>query len=463
MRAAIYARISSDQDGTALGVTRQLEDCRKLAKEVGWKVADEYVDNDLSAYSGKRRPSYERMLADLADGLCDAVIVYHADRLTRRPIELEQFLEVITTAGVRDVRFVAGAAVDVANGDGLLVLRMLAAVAANESESKSRRVRRKMVEVAQSGRPHGGSHRPFGFEDDRITHRPAEAKIIKAMARRYIAGESLRSIAAWLEEQGVPTPETAIWRTTALRHMLRSGRIAGLREHNGEVVGPAVWKPIISPSDRDKILARMQSAKTSGRRAPRRYLLSGLLRCGRCDGRLYSSARKETRRYVCTSGPDHGGCGGITVVAAPVEELIADAVLYRLDTAELADALAGRSAQDEQTAALSEAIAADRQQLDELAQLYATKQIGAREWMSARNPIDERIRDAERRLSRLTNTDQLTQLIGNGKQLRRQWASLNLDRQHTIVRSLLDHAVILPGTPGARGLDPNRVDAVWRI
>ena len=34
MRAAIYARISSDQEGTALGVTRQLQDCRKLADEL---------------------------------------------------------------------------------------------------------------------------------------------------------------------------------------------------------------------------------------------------------------------------------------------------------------------------------------------------------------------------------------------------------------------------------------------
>jgi site-specific DNA recombinase len=90
--AAVYARISSDQDGTALGVGRQLKDCRKLAADLGWAVAEEYVDNDISAYSGKRRPGYEQMLADIAEGSRDAVIVYHADRLTRRPIELEQFL-----------------------------------------------------------------------------------------------------------------------------------------------------------------------------------------------------------------------------------------------------------------------------------------------------------------------------------------------------------------------------------
>ena len=46
-------------------MTRQLEDCRKLAEQLGWTVADEYTDNDVSAYCGKRRP-LPAMLADLA-------------------------------------------------------------------------------------------------------------------------------------------------------------------------------------------------------------------------------------------------------------------------------------------------------------------------------------------------------------------------------------------------------------
>ncbi|MGZ6527028.1 MAG: recombinase family protein, partial [Actinomycetota bacterium] len=47
--AAIYARISSDRDGLALGVERQLADCRELASRKGWPVAEEYIDNDISA------------------------------------------------------------------------------------------------------------------------------------------------------------------------------------------------------------------------------------------------------------------------------------------------------------------------------------------------------------------------------------------------------------------------------
>lgn len=442
---------------------RQVEDCRRLAEQLGWPVAEEYVDNDISAYGGKRRPAYERMLEDLADGARDAVLVYHADRLTRRPIELEQFLEVVTAAGVRHVRFVAGGDIDVANGDGLMVLRMLSAVAANESASKSRRVRRKLDQVAAEGRPHGGSNRPFGYEADKITVRPDEAEVIRTLAARFIAGESLRSLATWLDQERIRTVGGKAWITTTLRTMLCSGRIAGLREHRGQVVGPAVWEPIITVEDRERILARVEARKVSGRRAPQRYLLSGLLRCGKCSSRLYSSARANSRRYVCLSGPDHGGCGGLTVVAEPVEALITDAVLYRLDTSELADALAGKAAEDEATAALAEAIAADRAQLDELAELYAAKAIPAREWLAARNPIEERIRDAERRLSRATRSDALAGLVGDGEQLRSQWSELPLTRRHAIVAAVVDHVVIGPGTAGARSLDPSRVDPVWRL
>jgi DNA invertase Pin-like site-specific DNA recombinase len=462
-KAAIYARISSD-DGTALGVARQVEDCRRLAESLGWAVAEEYVDNDVSAFSGKRRPAYERMMEDLADGSRDAVVGYHPDRLTRRPIELEQFVDTVTAAGVRHVRFVAGGPVNVADGDSLLVLRIQGAVAANESASKSRRVRRKMDEVAASGRPHGGAFRPFGYEADKVTVRPDEADTIRALVARYLAGESLRSLAAWLDSQGVRTVAGGPWTTTTVRSVISSARIAGLREHRGEVVGPASWEAIITPAERDKVLTRLASFKNAGRRTPRRYLLSGLLRCERCGHRLYASARATSRRYVCQSGPDHGGCGRMTVAAEPVEELIAEAVLYRLDTPELADALAGRAAEDEQAAALAESLAADKARLDELAALYGEGQIGSREWLAARHPIEARIADTERRLARMTHSDALTGLVGNSVELRSRWTALGLTRQAAIVAAVLDHAVVHPVDPHAsRKFDPARVEPVWKL
>src|SRR4051812_22506501 len=128
--AAIYCRISDDRAGRALGVARQEADCRELAARKGWAVAGLYVDNDISAADvRKRRPEYERLLGDIKAGIVDGVVVWDADRLHRRPVELEAFFEVADAAGLRHLATVGGD-IDLATGDGLLVTRIKGAVAA---------------------------------------------------------------------------------------------------------------------------------------------------------------------------------------------------------------------------------------------------------------------------------------------------------------------------------------------
>lgn len=459
--AAIYARISSDQAGDGLGVTRQLEDCRKLAAGKGWPVADIYVDNDISAYRNKHRPEYARMLQDIESGRVDAVVAYHQDRLTRRPMEWEQFVDLCDRSGVEQLATVTS---DIAfgNDNGMLIARITAAVAANESARKSERVKRKMQQNVEAGLPHGGSTRPFGYEDDRVTVRESEAKIIRELAARYIAGESMRSLTNWMNEQQIPrTGKAEHWRTPTLRSILTSGRIAGLRDHNGKPAGTAVWPALITLAQHEQILALQRSKQRQGRRAPRRYLLSGLLTCGRCGNRLYSAARQDTRRYVCQKGPDHGGCGRLTVVAGPVEEWIAAAVLMRLDTTAMADVLAGRAAADERQSALIAEVESAQTALTELAEMFGAGEISRPELLAARKPAEARIVAAQRQLDQINGAQALHGLVGNGAALRASWSQLNLDRQHAIVRAVMEHAAILPGAPGAQKLDPARIVPSW--
>jgi site-specific DNA recombinase len=464
--AAIYARISADVEGKSLGVQRQLEDCRKLAADRGWPVGAEYVDNDVSAFSGKPRRQYARMLAELESGDRDAVIVYNLDRLHRRPAELEEFVGLCERVGVSQVATVT-ADIDLGNDDGLFMARIFAAFAAKESGRKSARVRRKLLQNAEQGLPHG-SVRPFGYEPDKITIRPDEAAVVREMVDRYLAGQSIKSLTVWLNESGIAPAVATSWQTSAVRQILCSGRIAGLREHRGQVIGPAKWAPIITPAERDRVLARVASRAATKTRAARTYLLSGMLRCGRCGNRLFSQARyvnpdNRVRRYVCLKGPDHGGCGRLTVVAEPVEQLLTEAVLTRLDSPHLAKALAGKSSKDRDVAALAAAVEADQARLDELAGLYADGAISAREWIAARDPITARITQNRRDIAAATDTTAIYELAGTGGMLREQWDGLDLERQQAIVKSILDHAVIAPGAPGSRRLDISRVQPHWRI
>ncbi len=193
-----------------------------------------------------------------------------------------------------------------------------------------------------------------------------------------------------------------------------------------------------------------------------------MLRCGKCGNTLFAAARSETkerrvRRYVCLAGPDHGGCGRLTVVAVPVEDLLVDAVLARLDSPGLRKALAGKAKESPDTAKLTAEISADTARLDELAGLYADGAVTAREWMTARNPIEERIQRAHKDIAAVSTDGALYELVGTGESLRGRWDELSIDRQHAIVKTVLDHAVIAPGTVGARSLDINRVQPQWRL
>ena len=153
----------------------------------------------------------------------------------------------------------------------------------------------------------------------------------------------------------------------------------------------------------------------------------------------------------------------MSIVADPVERLIADAVLYRLDTPELRRALSGAKSQDKEASRLAEDLGRARGRLDELAQMFGAGEITRREWLTARKPIEASIEQAARKMDHQAGTGQLRALAGQGESLRVQWDTLNLNRQHAIVAALLDHAVIGPGKTGAQSVDLARVQPVWRL
>lgn len=461
IRAAIYARISSDRDGDHLGVSRQVEDCERYVERQGWEVAERYVDDDVSAYSGKVRPAYRRMLGDLRDGYLDAVVVWHVDRLVRQPKELEEFIEVCEAAGVRNLASLTGD-IDLSSHDGQLTARILGAVAKNESDGKSRRIRRKHEELAQAGKVGGGGTRPYGYEADRRTVRESEAAVIRECATRLLAGEALRSICADLDEREVATVTGKSWKPQTLRRMLLSPRISGQREHKGEIVATAEWPAVITPTETTRIRGLLLDPARRTNKAARRYLLARLLRCDLCGETLVSRPKAGGKRaYHCAKGPGLSGCGRISALADPLEELVKEAVLYRLDSPELAAAMAGERGDPDSERWQSE-IDQSRSKLDELAAMYGSGEIGVSEWRAARTPIEARVTDAKKRLARLSRTSALDGHVGNASDLRQRWTALPLTRQSAIVAAVVDHVVVAPGRRGYNRFDASRFTPVWR-
>src|SRR4051794_2527084 len=223
--AAIYCRISSDPRHDQLGVRRQEEDCRALCERLGWSVAAVFVDDDVSAFSGKRRAGYEAMCQALKDRDVRAAVAWHPDRLHRSPRELEDFITLVEALRAK-VSTVQAGEYDLSTPTGRMTARVVGAVARHESEHKGERIKRKMRQNAEAGLPHGGATRPFGYERDGITIVPAEAKVIRALAKRIVAGETLRSVTVCLNESGVPTVTGKQWATPTVRGVLTNPRYA---------------------------------------------------------------------------------------------------------------------------------------------------------------------------------------------------------------------------------------------
>jgi DNA invertase Pin-like site-specific DNA recombinase len=458
---AIYARISDDREGASLGVERQVADCQQLAARKGWTVGEVYIDNDVSAYSGKLRPEYRRMLDDIKQGRRDGVIVYDLDRLHRRPKELEEFFETTNAAGVYQLASVAGD-VDLAKPDGQFHARIMGAVAAKESADKSRRLKRKHEELAAAGKPSGGGIRPYGYTHD-LQIIPEEAAIVTEISRRALAGDSIRSIATDLQERGVRTVKGSVWSDTTIRHLLSSGRISGRREHHGEIVAEAVWPPIITPEMSDRLRRKFRDPSRRTGRRPRRYPLIGILYCAECGAKLVSMPRDGRRRYICKKGGGAVGCGHIYITADDVEAFLVEAVLYRLDTPELQHRVSEELRGREDTAELSASAEADRAQLEELALAYADKVIPMSEYVIARRRIDDRFADTTARLSRLSRHSAIAQYVGNAEALREQWRDLDPARQRAIIGEVLERVIVSRAPrPGGR-FDPSRLHPTWRL
>jgi site-specific DNA recombinase len=461
--AAIYARISSDPHGLALGVGRQIEDCKAWAHRHGTVVAEVYVDNDVSAYSGKPRPQYRRMCDDIKEGLRDGVIAWHPDRLHRSPKELEDFI-VLIEATSAEVHTVTGGDYDLSTPHGRVTARILGAVARHESEDKSRRITRKAIELAQQGKRSGGGTRAYGYNarHDKIV--PKEAAFVKESAQRILAGDSLRSVCSDLNDRGVPTVTGRSWSTTVLRNMLKSARLSGQREHKGEIVSTGTWPAILTPAQTARLRSLLGNPDRRTNRTPRSYPLTGLVRCGLCGAKMVARPRDDgSRRYVCATGPGNVGCGKTYQLAEPLEQLIKEAVLYRLDSKSLAQVVATQATEAAGADSTEKELEDDRHQLDELAEMYGRKEMTAREWTLAKAPIQQRISENERRLATFSGTSALDGYVGHADALRRQWDSLTAARQRAIVSALLDSIVIGPAVRGRNVFDPSRVTPSWRV
>lgn len=434
-RAGIYCRISRDREGAGLGVDRQEQDCRKLATDLGWTIVGVYRDNDISAYSGKPRPDYDKLLADLRSGHVNAVIAWHSDRLHRRPAELEEYISVCE-ATAAPTATVTASPLDLTTPSGRMVARMLGAAARGEVEHSIERIKRAKLQAAVTGKYRGG-RRPFGYARDGVTVLPEEATEIVKAADALLSGMSVRAITADLNARGIRTSTGAAWHPIKVREMLLRPRNAGLVDHDGQIVCEnAEWPPVLDKDTWRGVVALLSdpTRRTAPGGAPR-WMLSGIARCG-ADGcgapMVIHSQRSSTRP---NQKPAYG-CKAFHVMrdAAQLDEHVSTYVIERLMRPDAFKLLAQDSPVD--TTALHIQVLALRQQLDELGLLYARRQLDARQVAVASQDLRNQLAMTEREIATASHQSVFAGIVG-ADDVPGTWEAWPLDRKRAAIRALV--------------------------
>lgn len=297
-RAVIYARISRDQKGEGLGVERQEQLCRQLADALAVDVAQVYTDNDISAYSGRQRPAYERMLSDIQAGRVEVVLCYHSDRLMRRTKELERYIDICKPRNVVTHQVTAGV-LDLSSATGLAVAKTIAAWSQHESDHKGERIQAQKAQAAKAGKFLGGPV-PWGWmkDGDAIAVDPAAAGLIRSGTASVIGGHSLISVTRAWADAGATNGGGKRRNTTEVRRVLLRPRNAGLLTFHGEVVSDA-WPAIVPLEDFRACEARLtDQSRPRQSESKFRYLLSGILLC-HCGRYMTGFGVDAKRSYRC--------------------------------------------------------------------------------------------------------------------------------------------------------------------
>ena len=352
-RVALYARYSTDMQNPK-SVDDQFRECRKYADQQGWHVVAEFSDSGLSG-ALRDRPGYAGLLNAVSAQQCDVVLFEHIDRLGRDIELVTRFYKAATHANVDLYQPARGKL-------GLLDIGILSTFSALYLEENSIKTLRGQKGKVLSGKSGGGLS--YGYrvgmdaqgnpDTGELVIEPEQAEIIRRIFREYAAGRSPMHIATELNKAGIPAPRgrgdgSGHWKqntingnrergTGILNNELYNGRriwnrqkfskhpetgkrVARMKPESERVIielpdlriiDEGLWNAV---KRRQEALAKVREAKPSSDRnglsvaqsmRRRKYLLSGLLSCGVCGGKLTIAGSGARKRYYCANAKEKG-------------------------------------------------------------------------------------------------------------------------------------------------------------
>lgn len=476
-----YVRISDDPMGREAGVRRQEKEQRELAANRGFELAHVYRDNDLSATAGKRRPAYQQLMASVARGEIDVIVVYHLSRLLRNRRERADAIELFRQHRIK-VICVRGPEIDCSTATGRAMFGLLGEFDTMEVEIKAERQQSERKQAREDGRTQVAK-RLFGYEHGHGALVEEEAQAVRDAFDRVLSGGSVKGIARMLNDRGLKTPMPQLdengnvkttgqpprrggreWTLGKVHGLLRNPRYCGLqiyeevdddgRAQTVEYAG--AWPKVIEPEVWRAVQAILDDPdRFHGLPLARRWLGSGLFQCGACtvDGRqqgMLSTYRSrptgQVRIYKCPTAH-------LSVRAELVDEFVVDLIVERLSRNDAKDLLVNDDRPD--VAGLRQEAEALRVRIRELGELFDEGEIGKAEYKDRKARMQTKLLGLEEQTQHADRSPILADLIGAGD-VRARWEQLDLERQRQVVDLLCTVTLFSQGS-GRRSFDPEKI------
>jgi site-specific DNA recombinase len=454
--AVIYARLSEDHE-KAESVPTQILNSTKHAERMGWEVVRVFQDEGRSGYSGEFRPGFEDMLKFLSKGDVQVLVARHHDRLTRNAEDFDRLMKICRKSEIKISTYTSGE-LDLSTASGGFYGFMEVGRSWYESAIRSQRVKDAAERNAREGKRTGGGSRPFGYQiirQDLGEGAPrrwrivgeelerAEKELIEEAATRVLRGESLRSIAMDWNERGVKTVGGGMWQGSMIRRVLMSPRIAGLKEHRGEIVGKATWPAIIDRATHDRLVGLLgdESRRPANYGRPRVHPLAGLLYCGSCGGPLVTYLQpKQTRGYGCRKDENLVCPGRVRIAAEPLEAYIEGYVIEMWKSPRALNIAQSDDDRMERIGKITSEMAELQEQKNEALRMKLRREVDAKTFRDVTAEIDAAHDQLAREHKRLASEAAMPELPDPSL----AWEDLSSEDRRALTEMLVDKIVITP-------------------
>jgi DNA invertase Pin-like site-specific DNA recombinase len=333
-RAVAYIRESTEEQGRGYSPDGQRQAIARYAQEHHLDLVDEYLDFETGRLAEKR-PGFQRLIEDAMEHRFDCVLVFHTSRFARNTIEAKRYKKLLRSElGIDVVSVTQPLGPDVDDPAAFLSESVQEIFDEYYSVSLSFWTKMGLREKARQGLLTGSL--PWGYlkgEDGVAVPDPGRAPLVRRLFELYATGQHTdRTLAAWLNAQGQRTARGRSFGVDTVREMLCNaaycGYVSGRRDRAKQIKG--VHEPIVPEElfDRVQELRRLRARTLKPGRPSPRYLLRGLARCERCQGKMQGTAvgRRLAARYYCSTRRADHTCDQLLIHADLVEAQLVEFV-----------------------------------------------------------------------------------------------------------------------------------------